>query len=89
MDEEKLNGIITRLNENKFALEREDGHEIESISMGDNFDKDGHRVKGVSIRYSGNVVSNTDALPTAIEKLLRIRIEWLRISPKGLFVYFS
>lgn len=89
MNEESLKAIVEQLNNNKAALEKEDGNLIESISIGKDYDKDGNNVYGVSIRYSTDVMHGTLTLLSIVEGQVGQKCLWYRFSPKDLFIYFN
>ena len=89
MNEVKLFSIKEQLNDQKVALEKEDGHLIDSISIDQDYDQEGNYVYGISVRYSTDVLSGTFALVKFVEEIAKQECLWFRFSPKGFFIYFK
>ena len=89
MNKTVLESIVKQLCDNKTALEKVDGHDVKSISVGQDYDQGGNIVDGISVRYSSDVLSGTFALVKFVEDMANEDCLWFRYSPKGLFVYFK
>ena len=89
MNKTVLESIVKQLCDNKTALEKVDGHDVKSISVGQDYDPGGNIVDGISVRYSSDVLSGTFALVKFVEDMANEDCLWFRYSPKGLFVYFK
>ena len=89
MNKTVLESIVKQLCDNKTALEKVDGHDVKSISVGQDYDQGGNIVDGISVRYSSDVLSGTFALVKFVEDMAIEDCLWFRYSPKGLFVYFK
>lgn len=89
MDKESITAIVEQLRFSKNALEIKDGHFIDSIFIDQDYDKEGNKVYGVSIRYSSDVTCGTLALLAFLEDQVGKKCLWYRLSPKVLFVYFD
>lgn len=89
MNKEFLFSIEEQLIKNMATLEKEDGHLIDSISIGQDYDQEGNYVYGISIRYSSDALSGTFALIKLVEEIAQQECLWFRFSPKGFFIYFQ
>ena len=89
MNKTVLESIVKQLCDNKVALEKADGHNIKSITVGQDFNQEGNLVNGISVRYSSDVLSGTFALVKFVEDMVNDDCLWFRYSPKGFFIYFK
>ena len=89
MNKTVLESIVKQLCDNKAALEKVDGHDVKSITIGQDYDQEGNLVDGISIRYSSDVLSGTFALVNFVEDTANEDCLWIRYSPKSFFVYFK
>lgn len=89
MKKEVLESVVKHLCDNKAALEKADGHNIKSITIGQDYNQEGEPVFGISIRYSVDVLSGTFALVKFVEETANEECLWFRYSPKGFFIYFK
>ena len=89
MNRELLTNISEQLQQLKGTLEKEDGHSIKSISVSEEYNKDGCLVPGLSILYSDDIKSNKFVLIDLVERAVNRNVQWFRFSPKGWFFFFE
>lgn len=89
MNKTVLESIVKQLCDNKAVLEKVDGHNVKSITIGQDYDQEGRLVDGITIQYSNDVLSCTFALVKFVEDTANEECLWFRYSPKGFFVYFK
>ena len=89
MNKEILESVVKQLCDNKVVLEKIDGHKIKSITIDQDYDKEGNLVVGISFQYFNEVLSNSFALVKFVENMANEEYLWFRYSPKGFFVYFK